>query len=289
MRRARPPVLRQSPTARSGTAQCVRGAGRAGGVRRAGWWQCRAVDAVRAGPAGRRSAAAVPRDRGARRRRDRAAPGRPLRRHDARPAARQAGRGVRRRTDPGHGDVGGPCGADQGGGRFPRPRRAHPLDHDRGGRGPPCDGGADRRPSGAGDRCVGRTGPAVRGVGGAGAAGAPGPPQPLPRSRGAASGRRVGLLPRLRRTVTGQPRHGLAYAGRTAGPGRRRPRRPAAPGRRHHDGGRPVGQRGPGMPYLLRRVRPRLAVELGEELVRRVLVDNPARAFAVEWPDSAAH
>jgi len=43
------------------------------------------------------------------------------------------------------------------------------------------------------------------------------------------------------------------------------------------------------MPYLLRRVRPRLAVELGEELVRRVLVDNPARAFAVEWPDSAAH
>ncbi|MEU9166533.1 phosphotriesterase [Streptomyces sp. NPDC048420] len=42
---------------------------------------------------------------------------------------------------------------------------------------------------------------------------------------------------------------------------------------------------GPGMPYLLRRVRPRLAVELGEDLVRRVFTDNPARAFAVEWPE----
>ncbi|MBK3581539.1 phosphotriesterase [Streptomyces sp. MBT65] len=40
---------------------------------------------------------------------------------------------------------------------------------------------------------------------------------------------------------------------------------------------------GPGMPYLLRRVRPRLAVELGEELVGRVFRENPARAFAVEW------
>ncbi|WP_141203469.1 phosphotriesterase family protein [Streptomyces griseorubiginosus] len=41
---------------------------------------------------------------------------------------------------------------------------------------------------------------------------------------------------------------------------------------------------GPGMPYLLRRVRPRLAVDLGEEAVRRILTDNPGRAFAVEWP-----
>ncbi|WP_030326291.1 phosphotriesterase family protein [Streptomyces sp. NRRL B-3229] len=41
---------------------------------------------------------------------------------------------------------------------------------------------------------------------------------------------------------------------------------------------------GPGMPYLLRRVRPRLAVELGEEAVRRILTDNPGRAFAVDWP-----
>ncbi|WP_443073694.1 phosphotriesterase family protein [Streptomyces sp. NBC_01478] len=40
---------------------------------------------------------------------------------------------------------------------------------------------------------------------------------------------------------------------------------------------------GPGMPYLLRRVGPRLAVELGEELVGRVFRENPARAFAVEW------
>ena len=41
---------------------------------------------------------------------------------------------------------------------------------------------------------------------------------------------------------------------------------------------------GPGMPYLLRRLRPRLALELGEELMDRVLTENPGRAFAVEWP-----
>lgn len=40
---------------------------------------------------------------------------------------------------------------------------------------------------------------------------------------------------------------------------------------------------GPGMPNLLRRVRPRLASALGEELVERVLVDNPGRAFAADW------
>ncbi|MFJ4790240.1 phosphotriesterase [Streptomyces sp. NPDC088794] len=40
---------------------------------------------------------------------------------------------------------------------------------------------------------------------------------------------------------------------------------------------------GPGMPYLLRRVRPRLASDLGEELTDRILTENPARAFAVEW------
>lgn len=40
---------------------------------------------------------------------------------------------------------------------------------------------------------------------------------------------------------------------------------------------------GPGMPYLLRRVRPRLEAELGGETVERILVRNPSRAFAVEW------
>ncbi|MDH6432142.1 putative metal-dependent phosphotriesterase family hydrolase [Streptomyces sp. SAI-144] len=40
---------------------------------------------------------------------------------------------------------------------------------------------------------------------------------------------------------------------------------------------------GPGMPYLLRRVRPRLTADLGEEQVRRILTDNPGRALAVEW------
>jgi phosphotriesterase-related protein len=43
---------------------------------------------------------------------------------------------------------------------------------------------------------------------------------------------------------------------------------------------------GPGIPYLLRRVRPRLVVELGEELVGHILVDNPGRALAVEWSRS---
>ncbi|MEV7081461.1 phosphotriesterase [Streptomyces sp. NPDC093516] len=40
---------------------------------------------------------------------------------------------------------------------------------------------------------------------------------------------------------------------------------------------------GPGMPYLLRRVRPRLVKGVGEELVRRILTENPGRAFGTEW------
>ncbi|MFJ9173431.1 phosphotriesterase [Streptomyces sp. NPDC102360] len=40
---------------------------------------------------------------------------------------------------------------------------------------------------------------------------------------------------------------------------------------------------GPGMPYLLRRIRPRLEAVLGEGAVERILVDNPAQAFSVEW------
>ncbi|MFE1289362.1 phosphotriesterase [Streptomyces sp. NPDC058751] len=40
---------------------------------------------------------------------------------------------------------------------------------------------------------------------------------------------------------------------------------------------------GPGMPYLLRRVRPRLELALGKELVDRILTENAGRAFAVAW------
>jgi phosphotriesterase-related protein len=40
---------------------------------------------------------------------------------------------------------------------------------------------------------------------------------------------------------------------------------------------------GPGMPYLLRRLRPALQRELGEETATRLFVTNPARAFQVEW------
>lgn len=39
----------------------------------------------------------------------------------------------------------------------------------------------------------------------------------------------------------------------------------------------------PGMPYLLRRLRPRLDVTLGEALVERMLTGNAARAFGTEW------
>ncbi|MFE0328115.1 phosphotriesterase [Streptomyces sp. NPDC058960] len=40
---------------------------------------------------------------------------------------------------------------------------------------------------------------------------------------------------------------------------------------------------GPGMPYLLRRVRPRLEAALGKELVHRILTENPGHAFGVDW------
>ncbi len=40
---------------------------------------------------------------------------------------------------------------------------------------------------------------------------------------------------------------------------------------------------GPGMPYLLRVLRPRLERELGEAVVAGLFVDNPARAFAADW------
>ncbi|MFD6433920.1 phosphotriesterase [Streptomyces venezuelae] len=40
---------------------------------------------------------------------------------------------------------------------------------------------------------------------------------------------------------------------------------------------------GPGMPHLLRRVRPRLATAVGEELVEQILTVNPGRAFGVHW------
>lgn len=40
---------------------------------------------------------------------------------------------------------------------------------------------------------------------------------------------------------------------------------------------------GPGMPYLLRRLRPRLAAVLGAGLVDRILTEHPGRAFAADW------
>ncbi|WP_420709874.1 phosphotriesterase family protein [Streptomyces sp. NRRL B-1347] len=41
---------------------------------------------------------------------------------------------------------------------------------------------------------------------------------------------------------------------------------------------------GPGLPHLLRGVRPRLERAVGKDLVDRMLTANPARAFAVQWP-----
>ncbi|WP_246257150.1 phosphotriesterase family protein [Amycolatopsis anabasis] len=40
---------------------------------------------------------------------------------------------------------------------------------------------------------------------------------------------------------------------------------------------------GPGMPFLLRSLRPRLEADLGPAVVTKFFVDNPARAFAAEW------
>jgi predicted metal-dependent phosphotriesterase family hydrolase len=40
---------------------------------------------------------------------------------------------------------------------------------------------------------------------------------------------------------------------------------------------------GPGIPFLLTTLRPRIARELGEDIVTKILVHNPARAFAVRW------
>ncbi|MFJ2767032.1 phosphotriesterase [Streptomyces sp. NPDC087300] len=40
---------------------------------------------------------------------------------------------------------------------------------------------------------------------------------------------------------------------------------------------------GPGMPHLLRRVRPRLELAVGKDLVERILTVNAGRAFGVRW------
>ncbi|MEV7194210.1 phosphotriesterase [Streptomyces sp. NPDC093510] len=40
---------------------------------------------------------------------------------------------------------------------------------------------------------------------------------------------------------------------------------------------------GPGMPHLLRRVRPRLELAVGDELMEQVMTVNPGRAFGVDW------
>jgi predicted metal-dependent phosphotriesterase family hydrolase len=40
---------------------------------------------------------------------------------------------------------------------------------------------------------------------------------------------------------------------------------------------------GPGMPFLLRGLRPRIAREHSEALAAKILVENPARAFAADW------
>jgi predicted metal-dependent phosphotriesterase family hydrolase len=43
---------------------------------------------------------------------------------------------------------------------------------------------------------------------------------------------------------------------------------------------------GPGMPFLLSGLRPRIERGLGEALARAILVENPQRAFAAEWSDT---
>lgn len=48
-------------------------------------------------------------------------------------------------------------------------------------------------------------------------------------------------------------------------------------------GARSVNGGGPGLPYLLRGVRPRLELAVGADVVQRMLTRNPGQAFAVEW------
>ncbi|SHH05547.1 phosphotriesterase family protein [Streptoalloteichus hindustanus] len=43
---------------------------------------------------------------------------------------------------------------------------------------------------------------------------------------------------------------------------------------------------GPGMPFLLTGLRPRIERELGADVAAAILTRNPARAFAVDWRDS---
>jgi phosphotriesterase-related protein len=47
--------------------------------------------------------------------------------------------------------------------------------------------------------------------------------------------------------------------------------------------GRAADGEGPGIPYLLTGLRPRLAREFGADVATRILVTNPARAFAADW------
>lgn len=47
--------------------------------------------------------------------------------------------------------------------------------------------------------------------------------------------------------------------------------------------GRAAGGEGPGMPFLLSGLRPRIERELGTRVATAIFVDNPARAYAVPW------
>jgi 5-phospho-D-xylono-1,4-lactonase len=46
---------------------------------------------------------------------------------------------------------------------------------------------------------------------------------------------------------------------------------------------------GPGMPFLLSALRPRIANQLGPDVAAAIFTENPARAFAAHWRQPAAH
>ncbi|WP_433894051.1 phosphotriesterase family protein [Streptomyces sp. CA-111067] len=52
--------------------------------------------------------------------------------------------------------------------------------------------------------------------------------------------------------------------------------------------GRAATGGGPGMPYLLHTLRPRIEKELGAKAAETIFTGNPARALAVEWREGAA-
>lgn len=163
--------------------------------------------------------------------------------------------------------------------RLSRHRRPCPVHDDGSSTGSPSHRCADRRPPGTGHGGSRRTGPALRGVGGRAAAGDP-------RSSGPFTGRvvqreaaRAGAF----LTFDGPSRANHATDWRL--PEQLTALTEDGFGGQLLLGGDTTVPETPGMPYLLRRLRPRLERTLGMQALDGILVGNAARAFA--WRTSS--